>query len=32
MMWKQKLVPKTTEKEKKYIILKAIKIIQERIV
>ena len=32
-MWKQKLVPKTTEKEKKYIILKAaIKIIQERIV
>ena len=31
-MWKQKLVLKTTEKEKIYIILKAIKIIQERIV
>ena len=32
MMWQQKLVPKTMEKEKIYIILRAIKIIQERIV
>ena len=31
-MWQQKLVPKTTEKEKIYMILRAIKIIQERIV